>query len=452
MPSRSHEIAPHENTESSIETLCRIEHPPGRSERTARRPGSTLLPDLAMTMTRRRGFDTRLVHVGERAAPRPARPTATPIYTSSTYLHDSMEGLDDAFATGDDFVYARHGNPTVAQLEAVVADIEAGVGATACSSGMAALHLSVLAAATPRGESLPRWRGVLAARDLYGATSRLVGGFFAAQGAEVHTADLTDLDAVEQLLASHPIDVVVVEQISNPLLRVVDVRALANLARSAKVRLVVDNTLASPVLEQPLGLGADLCVHSATKFLGGHADVTGGVVVARTHMMFESLRTYSKLLGPVLGPFEASLVSRGIKTLGLRVRSQCASALAVARWLDEHPAIARVHYPGLPSHPQHTLATRAFGGLYGALVSCELKDAGRAETMRFVNGLKLVLPATSLGDVYTLVTAPFVSSHRDLSAEDRAAQGIPDSLLRFSIGIETTEDIVADIEQALARL
>ncbi len=405
-----------------------------------------------MAKTPGRGFDTRLVHVGERALPGPARPTATPIFTSSTYLHETMSGLDGAFASGSDFVYARYGNPTVAQLETVVADIEGGVGAVACSSGMAALHLAVLAAATPRGESQPRLRGVLAARDLYGATSGLLEGFFAAQGAEVHTADLCDLAAVEAVLQKHAIDLIVVEQISNPLLRVVDVHALSALARAAKARLVVDNTLATPILEQPLELGADLSVHSATKFFGGHADVTGGVVIARTRMMLDVLRTYSKLLGPVLGPFEASLISRGVKTLGLRVRAQCTSALAVAQWLERQPRIARVHYPGLPSHPQHELAERAFGGRYGALVSCELADAGREETMRFVDALKLILPATSLGDIYTLVTAPFVSSHRDLTPEERAARHIPDSLLRFSIGIETTEDIIGDLEQALSSL
>jgi len=397
-----------------------------------------------------RGLDTRLVHAGERALPGPARPTATPIFTSSTYLHDSMSALDEAFASGRDFVYARYGNPTVAQLETVVADIEGGVGAVACSSGMAALHLAILAAATPRGEAQPRVRGVLAARDLYGATSSLLSGFFTAQGAAVQTADLCDLGAVERILKSYPIDVIVVEQISNPLLRVVDVHALAELAKSAKARLVVDNTLASPLLEQPLELGADLSVHSATKFLGGHADVTGGIVIARTRMMLNLLRTYSKLLGPVLGPFEASLISRGIKTLGLRVRTQCGSALAVARWLEKHPRVARVHYPGLPSHPQHELAERAFGGLFGALVSCELADAGRNEVMRFVDALELILPATSLGDVYTMVTAPFVSSHRDLTPEERAERNIFDSLLRFSIGIETTADIIGDLEQALA--
>jgi cystathionine gamma-synthase len=403
-----------------------------------------------MTKASGTGFDTRLVHVGERTIPGPVRPTATPIFTASTYLHDSMSALDEAFATGKDFVYARYGNPTVTQLEAVVADIEGGVGAVACSSGMAALHLAVLGAATPRGESQPRMRGILAARDLYGATSGLLDGFFAAQGAKVHTADLCDLGVVERILETHPIDLIVVEQISNPLLRVVDVQALAALARSAKARLVVDNTLASPLLEQPLELGADLSVHSATKFLGGHADVTGGIVIARTRMMLDSLRTYSKLLGPVLGPFEASLISRGIKTLGLRVRAQCHSALAVARWLESQPQVARVHYPGLPSHPQHSLAERAFGGLYGALVSCELANAGRDETMRFVDSLDLILPATSLGDIYTLVTAPFVSSHRDLTPDERVARNIPDSLLRFSIGIESTDDIIGDLEQALA--
>ena len=399
-----------------------------------------------------RGFETRLVHVGERGRSPQGRPTATPIYTSATYVHESAASLDEAFARGDDFVYGRYGNPTLAQLEAVMADLEGGTGAVAASSGMAATHLALLTAATPRGESQPRWRGVLAARDVYGPTSGLLEGFLAAQGARVTTVDACDLEAVQQRLATESPSVVVVEQISNPLLRVVDVTALAELAHAAGARLVVDSTIATPVLEQPLRRGADLVVHSATKFLGGHADVVAGVVVARTRMTLDAARVYSRLLGAVLGPFEASQVGRGIKTLGLRVRAQCASALAVARWLEQHPRVARVHYPGLASHPQHELARRCFGEQYGALVSCELEHAGREETMRFMDSLELILPATSLGDIYTLVSAPFISSHRDLTPQQRALRHIPDSLLRLSIGIENTEDIIADLDQALTRL
>jgi cystathionine gamma-synthase len=229
----------------------------------------------------------------------------------------------------------------------------------------------------------------------------------------------------------------------------VDMAALAQRARAAGARLVVDNTIATPILERPLTLGADIVVHSATKYLGGHGDVTGGVVVTRAALPRDTMRAYTKILGGVLGPFEAQQLLRGIKTLALRVRQQCANAAQVAAWLAEQPEVARVYYPGLPSHPQHTLAQGAFGGLFGAMVSFDLRDGGRERLYRFVNALRLVLPATSLGDVYTLVSVPMMSSHRDLTSEQRAARGIGDGMVRLSIGIEDVGDVLADLKGAL---
>jgi cystathionine gamma-synthase len=211
----------------------------------------------------------------------------------------------------------------------------------------------------------------------------------------------------------------------------------------------VDNTMTTPLVQRPLVLGADLVVHSATKYLGGHADATGGVVVARASLLRDTLRRYSKLLGGVLGPFEAQLIARGTKTLALRVRQQCTSAAAVAAWLAEQPQVARVYYPGLPAHPQHELAARDFGGLYGAMVSFDLAHADRAVLFRFLDGLRLILPATSLGDIYTLVSAPLISSHRDLTPEQRAERGIGDGMVRLSIGIEDVADIIDDLRMAL---
>jgi cystathionine gamma-synthase/methionine-gamma-lyase len=207
--------------------------------------------------------------------------------------------------------------------------------------------------------------------------------------------------------------------------------------------------MTTPIVQRPLALGADLVIHSATKYLGGHADATGGIVIARASLLRDTLRRYSKLLGGVLGPFEAQLISRGVKTLALRMRQQCSNAAAVAAWLAEQPQVARVYYPGLPSHPQHELAARAFGGMFGAMVSFDLRATDRAALFRFVDGLRLVLPATSLGDIYTLVSVPIMSSHRDLTPEQRAERGIGDGMVRLSIGIEDVGDIVEDLRGAL---
>jgi cystathionine gamma-synthase/methionine-gamma-lyase len=393
---------------------------------------------------------TRLVHSAERAEPPRGRPTATPIFTSATYVFERAADLDAAFASGEDFVYARYGNPTVAHLERALADVEGGAGAVAFATGMAALHAAILTAGTPRGATQPQVRGVLASRDLYGATTGLLEDFFAAQGVPVRYTDFCDLEQVSAALAELKPSVVLAEQLTNPLLKVIDVKALATLAHQAGARLVVDNTLATPILERPLELGADLVVHSATKFLGGHADVSAGIVVARPTLLKDLLRRYSKLMGSTLGPFEANLVARGMKTLDLRLRAQCASALTLAHWLESQAAVARVYYPGLATHPQHALATERFAGLYGALVSFDLKSGARESVFRFIDALKLVLPATSLGDVYSLVTAPLLSSHRDLSPEQRAERGIGDGLVRLSVGIEAVEDLRSDLDAALA--
>lgn len=392
---------------------------------------------------------TRLVHEGERAAPPVGLPTATPIYTTSTYIYPNAAALDEAFATGAGYVYARYGNPTLAALEQVMVAAEGGAGAVAFASGMAALHAAILVAGTPRGGTSPAVRAILASRDLYGATITLLEDFFAAQEIPVAYCDMSDLAAVDAALEALKPNVLLVEQISNPLLRVVDVEGLARRARAAGARLIVDNTMTTPIVQRPIALGADLVVHSATKYLGGHADATGGIVVARASLVRDTLRRYSKLLGAVLGPFEAQLIARGIKTLALRVRQQCANAAAIAGWLSEQPQVAQVYYPGLPTHPQHDLAARAFGGLFGAMVSFDLRRDDREALFRFLDALRLILPATSLGDIYSLVSSPLISSHRDLTPAQRAERGIGDGLVRLSIGIEEVGDLVADLRAGL---
>jgi cystathionine beta-lyase/cystathionine gamma-synthase len=386
---------------------------------------------------------TRAVHAGTRA-PRPDfTPTVTPIHPSVTYWYDSMEDLDGVFGgTRQGYVYTRYGNPTVTALEEAVAALEEGESAVAFASGMAAIHAALLATGARAGSA------VVAAQDIYGATYALLDQLMRSQGVMVRFVDVTDLEAVETSCAELKPVALLVETISNPLLKVADLPALVEVAHRHGAALLVDNTFASPCLVQPLTLGADLVIHSTTKYLGGHGDVLGGVVVTsedRRAELFEVL----KVTGGNLGPQEAWLVLRGIKTLVLRMRQHCENGLAVARWLEEHPRASRVYYPGLPSHPQHELARRLFGAWgYVGMVSFELAGANQREVFRFFESLRLCLPATTLGDVYTLVLYPAHSSHRALSPEERARIGIGDGLVRMSVGIEAVEDVLSDLKQA----
>lgn len=395
------------------------------------------------------GLSTRLIHAGERAPVPVGLPTSTPVYNATTYLFPDAETIDQAFADGLEYVYSRYGNPTVNAFEQAMAGVESGVGAVAFSSGMAALHVGMLAAATPHEATHPKAQPLVASQDLYGATTKLINEFFAAQGFQVVYCDLADQPRAAAIIHDLRPAFVFCEQISNPLLRVLDLAWLAEVCHAVDSRLVVDSTMATPVLQRPIEYGADLVIHSATKFIGGHGDVTAGVVIGRSPEVVATLRSYSRLLGAVLGPSEASLALRGLKTLGLRVRQQSANALAIARWLSEQPQVERVYYPGLADHPQHALAQQVFGGVFGALVSFDLRAGTREAALRLINHLHLVLPGTSLGDLYSLVSAPLISSHRALTAEQRWAAGIGDGMLRLSIGIEDVNDLIADLGAAL---
>ena len=398
---------------------------------------------------------TTLVHAGEHKRTASGfAPTVAPIHTSTTFFYPDAAALDAAFECGgDSVVYTRHGNPTVQALECAVAEAEGGRGAIATGSGMSALYLALLAAGTPRGSSEPQPRHILASNDLYGQTQSLLQRFFAAQRVQVTYVDMTDHAAVQAALKAHEPDVLLLESISNPLLKVADIETISKLAHDVDARVVVDATLSTPVLSQPLAQGADLVVHSATKYLSGHADATGGIVVARTGMLVDNARRYSQLIGTVLGPFEARLIHRGLKTLSLRMKQQCINAQLVAETLQSHQAIKHVYYPGLKHHPQHQLAGLMFcGGRFGGMLSFDLMDGDRARAFRFMDALKLVLPATSLGDVYSLVTYPPLSSHRDVPEATRHAFGIGDGLVRLSVGVEDATDILADITQSLDQL
>jgi cystathionine gamma-synthase/methionine-gamma-lyase len=286
--------------------------------------------------------------------------------------------------------------------------------------------------------------------DVYGATFALLNRLFSELGVVVKFVDLSDLAGVEAALAETSPVVLIAETISNPLLKVADVPALAGLARRFGAQLLIDNTFATPYLRKPLNDGANFVIHSATKYIGGHGDVMAGVVVTSAENR-RKLYDLTILTGGILGPFEAWLALRGVKTLPLRFRQQCANASQVAQWLAGQPKISRVNFPGLPHHAQHALAGRLFEERgYGAMLSFEIAEADQASVFRFMEALTVCLPAPTLGDIYSLVLHPATSSHRTLSAEDRARVGISDGLLRLSTGIEDVADIIADLEQALA--
>jgi cystathionine gamma-synthase/methionine-gamma-lyase len=369
---------------------------------------------------------------------------STPIYPSVGYLYEDMTDLDGVFG-GEraGYVYPRYGSPTVSALEEAIATLEGAEDAVAYASGMGAVHGALMGAGVRAGTA------VVAAADLYGATYALLERTFGSLGVKVRFVDITNLAQVSQAVADKQPVVVLCEIVSNPLMKVADVPALAEVAHKSGAALIVDSTFATPYLFRPLEVGADYALHSATKYLGGHGDVMAGVVACSAERGHD-LRERQKLLGANLGPQEAWLTLRGLKTLPLRMVQHCANAQAVAEWLSDQPGVARVNYPGLPDHPQHELAARLFGGVgFGGMLSFDLAGAGQAEVFRFMEALELVQPATTLGDVYSLTLYPAHSSHRQVGAEVRADLGIGDGLVRLSVGIEDAGDIIADLEQAL---
>src|SRR5918994_3506793 len=400
-------------------------------------------------------FETRAVHSGERRVNQDGNegsfyPISTPIYASTTFSHPSIETTDRVLGGEQEgYSYARYDNPTVHAFEEALASLEApdgipGARAFAFASGMAATHAALAAAELSGGAT------VLAAEQLYGSTATLLVQVFGASGVETRFVDAYDLGAVEKKVAALKPRALVVESISNPLLRVADIAAISKITRAAGAALIVDNTFGTPYLQRPLDLGADIVVHSATKYLAGHGDLTAGVVVAGPPYAaaVEQLR---KLVGGVLGPFEAWLGHRGLKTLPLRMGRQCENAREIARHLASHPKVTKVHHPSLQAHPDHATAGRVLSDT-GGLVSLELAAEGREAAFAFLDSLKLCVKAPSLGDIYTLAIHPATSSHRELSPSRRERLGGGENLVRLSVGIEHQQDIISDLDQALQRL
>jgi cystathionine gamma-synthase/methionine-gamma-lyase len=403
-------------------------------------------------MGEHRRFETRAVHSGERRGGRDDNgsfsPITTPIYASTTFSHADVETTDRILA-GEErgYSYARYDNPTVVAFEEAMSSLEApqgGARAFAFASGMSAMHAALTAAELGPGAT------VLAAEQLYGSTATLLVQIFGSLGVEVRFVDAYDPGAVEKKVAQCRPRAVVIETISNPLLRVADTEEIAGISRAGGSALVVDNTFGTPCLQRPLELGADLVVHSATKYLSGHGDLTAGVVAAGPpyDAALESIR---KLVGGTLGTFEAWLAHRGLKTLPLRMGRQCENAKLISEFLAAHPKVAKVHHPALPDHPDHEVAGRALSD-GGGLVSFELEAEGREAAFAFLNALELCVKAPSLGDIYTLAIHPATSSHRELSPSRRERLGVRENLVRLSAGIEHPQDIISDLEAALGRL
>ncbi len=376
------------------------------------------------------GFATLAIHAGQEADPATGA-TVVPIYATSTYTQEAP-------GQHKGYEYSRSGNPTRTALETCLAALEGGERGLAFASGLAATT-AVLSILKPGDE-------VAAAADLYGGTFRLLERVFKPWGLVTrYTEDASPAGFAKILTPATRL--VWIETPTNPLLQILDIAALAELAHRANALLAVDNTFASPYLQQPLRLGADLVVHSTTKYLGGHSDVIGGAVIGR-HDLLQPIAFYQNAAGGVPGPFDAWLTLRGIKTLAVRMERHSANARRLATWLTEQPQVRRVYYPGLPNHPGYEVARRQMRD-FGGMISVSLKG-GKEAALRLLTRTKLFSLAECLGGVESLIGHPATMTHASIPAEIRQARGVDDGLVRLSVGIEDADDLLADLRQALA--
>lgn len=375
------------------------------------------------------GFSTRAIHAGQDADPATGA-TVVPIYATSTYTQEGP-------GKHKGYEYSRSGNPTRTALESCLAALEEGERGLAFASGLAATT-AVLSVLRPGDE-------VVAAADLYGGTYRLLERVFKPWGLTTHYTDDSSPAGFARLVTAKT-KLVWIETPTNPLLQLLDIAALAEVAHKAGALLAVDNTFASPYLQQPLKLGADLVIHSTTKYLGGHSDVVGGAVIGRRDLL-QPIAFYQNAAGGVPGPFDAFLTLRGLKTLSIRMERHCSNARHLADWLTRQPQVERVYFPGLPGHPNHELAKRQMRD-FGGMISIKLKGGAEA-ARRFMPRTRLFSLAESLGGVESLVCHPATMTHASIPAEIRQARGVDDGLIRLSVGIEDVKDLQEDLRQAL---
>ena len=378
------------------------------------------------------GFSTRAIHAGQRPDPTTGA-VMTPIYATSTYAQESP-GVNKGYE------YARGKNPTREAFEACIADLEGGTHGFAFASGMAATSTAL--------ELLDAGAHIVTGDDLYGGSWRLFERVRRrSMGLDFAYVDLADLKAVEAAITDKT-KMLWVETPTNPLMKLADIAALSKIAKAHNLLLVVDNTFATPWSQQPLSHGADIVMHSATKYLNGHSDIIGGVLVAKDADLATRIKFLQNSVGGVMGPFDAFLANRGLKTLGLRMKAHNENALAVARWLESRAGVERVIYPGLESHPQHELARRQMNGAFGGMVTV-LIDGDLARTKQVLERVEVFTLAESLGGVESLVNHPAIMTHASVPKEVREAGGVTDNLIRLSVGVEDINDLIADLDRAL---
>ncbi|MCR9200503.1 MAG: PLP-dependent aspartate aminotransferase family protein [Planctomycetaceae bacterium] len=376
-------------------------------------------------------FETLCIHTGVHKDTQ-YNSVITPIYPSSTFYWNDLE-------TNSGYDYTRSGNPTRDALQENLAALEGGVGCVATSTGMSAVHCAM--ALFKPGDH------IIAPADVYGGTFRLFSQYLTEKGLTFSFVDMTDLTAVHEAVEPTTAGVWI-ETPSNPMMKVIDLAAVVEIARQAGALTICDNTFLSPYLQRPLDFGVDVVMHSTTKYINGHSDVVGGAVISKTQEHADRVAWLCNALGLACSPFDAWLVLRGVKTLGCRMDAQQANAMKIARFLDEHPAVERVYYPGLESHPQHELAKTQQQG-FGAMLSFDVK-AGRSMAERVCMNSRLFDVAESLGGIESLISFPVTMSHASMSAEGRQAAGITDKTVRVSVGLEHSDDLIADLSQALA--
>ena len=385
-----------------------------------------------MTTRNSQGFSTRAIHAGQRPDPTTGA-VMTPIYATSTYAQESP-GVNKGYE------YARGKNPTREAFEACIADLEGGTHGFGFASGMAATSTAL--------ELLDAGDHVVTGDDLYGGSWRLFERVRRrSMGLDFAYVDLSDVAAIEAAITPRT-RMLWVETPTNPLMKLADIAALSAVARAHGLLLIVDNTFATPFCQQPLGLGADVVMHSATKYLNGHSDIIGGVLVTADPDLATRIKFLQNSVGGVMGPFDAFLANRGLKTLALRMKAHCENALTIARWLETRASVAQVIYPGLIAHPQHNLAARQMHGGFGGMVTVIL-DGDLERTKRVLERVQVFTLAESLGGVESLVNHPAIMTHASVPKEVREAGGVTDNLIRLSVGVEDVADLIADLDQAL---
>ncbi|RAU83577.1 trans-sulfuration enzyme family protein [Pontibacter arcticus] len=371
-------------------------------------------------------------------------PKTTPIYQTSVFTFEDLNALELYFSEpGKSYMYTRYGNPNTEELAQEINKLEGGAGAVVTSSGMSGILAAVLSICKAGDH-------ILCAEEIYGGSSTLLSQELTRLGIEVTyvpTADTYTLSSYVKPTTR----LLLAETMSNPLLLVLDIEKLAKETRAHNIKLVIDNTFATPVLTKPLALGADMVIHSITKYISGHSDVTAGVVICKQSEDLQRVQKVMMVLGLNLSPFEGWLAVRGLKTLRLRMKQHSSNALEIASYLQQHPKVEKVWYPGLSAHPQHELAKQQGNGMFGGMLSFKIKDDTEAVN-RFMQGLQHIPFAPSLAGVSTSISYPMGTSHRSLTPEQQQSMGITTGVIRLSVGIEEPEELLADLEQALAQV